>query len=114
MCRGTLGVAAILLCLLPGSATASVRWFGFNDNATLTHDLTPAEDARLLARTGATSARITVDWSWAERKEGRLELGMYDPVYNAWISRGTTELLQAVDVGSAVGLHAGSRSGLWS
>src|SRR5436305_2720884 len=87
------GAAVILTCLLPGTAGAAARWYGFNDNSTLSHDLTPVQDARLLAETGANSARLTVDWTWVEPTEGRLDLSMYDPIYNALIASGIRPLL---------------------
>ena len=82
------GVAAVLLCLLPASAAADARWLGFNDNSVLAQDLNPSQDAQLLSQAGANSARITVDWSWVEKSQGKLDLSMYDPVYNAWITHG--------------------------
>jgi hypothetical protein len=84
-------VAALALTASPASGKA--RWFGFSDNATLTQDLTPAQDAHLLSRTGANSARIDVDWTWVERAPGTLDLSLYDPIYQAWIRRGIRPLL---------------------
>ena len=83
----------VVFALLPGQAAASARFFGFNDNAPLTHDLTIEQDANLLASAGANSARITLDWTWVEHAEGTLDLRLYDPIYAAWLSRGIRPVL---------------------
>jgi hypothetical protein len=89
----TLWVAAVLICVAPSSASASARWLGFNDNSTLSQTLTGDQDARLLARAGANSARITLDWTWVEGAQGKLDLGMYDRIYKAWLRRGIRPVL---------------------
>ena len=88
-----LGVLLVAIVAVPAPAAAGEKWFGYNDNSTLQPVLTPAQDARALARAGANSARITVDWSWLEPKLGQLNLGMYDPIVAAWSRAGIRPLL---------------------
>ena len=88
MIRRVFAGVAVVVALWPAQAGAAARFFGFNDNAPLTHDLTVDQDARLLAKSGANSARITLDWTWVEQSEGTLNLSLYDPIYHAWLSRG--------------------------
>jgi hypothetical protein len=85
-------VALLAMAVVPAGAPAAARWFGFNDNATLTGDLTPRRDARLLARAGANSVRVTVDWALVGRGR-RLDLSAYDRMYRAWTHRGIRPLL---------------------
>ena len=89
-------MVALALALSATPASAKARWFGFSDNATLTQDLTPAQDAALLSSAGANSARIDVDWTWVERVPGKLDLSLYDPIYQAWIDRGIHPLLSVM------------------
>lgn len=86
-------LVVVLLAAVPVPASAAALWRGYNDNSTISRDLTPADDARLLARGGANSARITVDWKWVEQSQGALDLRMYDPIYHAWLARGIRPLL---------------------
>lgn len=88
--------AALALAVGVAPAHARAHWFGYSDNATLSQDLTPAQDANLLARGGANSARIDVDWTWVEQARGKLDLSLYDPIYRAWLQRGVRPLLDVM------------------
>jgi hypothetical protein len=83
----------LLLLSAPATVEATPDFFGFNDNSTLAGDLEAGRDANLLAGAGANSARITVDWSYVERRRGRLRFGLYDGIYWAWVARGVRPLL---------------------
>jgi hypothetical protein len=93
MRRLALAGVAVVFALMPAQAAGSVRFFGFNDNASLTHDLSVDDDARIVGDSGANSARITVDWTWVEQSEGTLDLRLYDPMYKAWLNRGVRPVL---------------------
>ena len=96
MARGTLTILASLLALAVAPAHAGAPLFGFNDNTTLRQQFTPAQDADLLARAGANSMRIVVDWTWVERQQGALDLSLYDPIYEAMLARGIRPLLNVM------------------
>ncbi|MEA2123442.1 MAG: polysaccharide biosynthesis protein PslG, partial [Solirubrobacteraceae bacterium] len=84
----------VMLAFAPATASAKARWFGFNDNSTIAHRLTPKQDAKLLARAGANAARITVDWSWVQyQRGGRFNFDFYDPIFRAWRARGIRPVL---------------------
>jgi hypothetical protein len=86
-----LALAAALL--LPTAAPAAVPFFGFNDNSVARGELTAGQDAALLARTGANSARISIEWDWVQRTRGPLQLGGYDQHYNALLAQGIRPLI---------------------
>ena len=83
----------VVLAAAPAQAGATDKWFGFNDNSTLASVLEPAQDARLLARAGANSARIQVEWSFVQPGPRKLDLSLYDPIYKAWTDAGIRPLL---------------------
>lgn len=62
--------------------------FGFNDQSIGYSLASPAEDAELAQRGGASVARITFDWRWAEPEPGRWDLARYDALYRELTARG--------------------------
>jgi hypothetical protein len=90
MVRLTIAVLAALALAAPAAAEP---YFGFNDNAPLTGDLTPSQDARLLARAGANSSRVTVDWTYVEPARGYLNFDLIDQIYRAQTRRGIRPVL---------------------
>lgn len=62
--------------------------FGFNDQSIGYSLATPAQDAELSRRGGATVARVTFDWRWAEPNPGQWDLARYDALYRELTARG--------------------------
>jgi hypothetical protein len=79
--------------LLPAAAPAAAPFFGFNDNSVVRGELTPAEDAAILARAGANSVRISIEWDWIQRTRGPLQMGGYDQHYRALLAQGIRPLI---------------------
>jgi hypothetical protein len=84
----------VALLVAPSSAVAKARWFGYNDNSTLTGALTPKADARLLARTGANANRIGVEWSRVQPTAGGpYQFREFDTIFRTWRKRGVRPVL---------------------
>jgi hypothetical protein len=66
--------------------------FGYNDNGVAQKLVTPAQDALLASEGGASIARITFDWRWAEPYKGQFNFAMYDQLYSAMTARGIRPL----------------------
>lgn len=92
-------VALAALALVASGSLASARPaeaapipFGFNDNAVAQHLVTPAQDAQLASEAGATVARITVDWRWAQPQPNQFNFSMYDSIYQSLVAKGIRPL----------------------
>lgn len=66
--------------------------FGFNDDAAKSGAITPAQEADLVARAGATIERIPLAWGWIEYERGRFDWSVYDGLYAAYQARGIRPL----------------------
>jgi hypothetical protein len=78
---------------VPSPAPAAPPFpFGFNDNAVHQHLVSPAADAQLTQRIGATSTRIAFDWRGAEPSPGQYRLTLYDDFYREMRARGIRPL----------------------
>src|SRR3954447_4634243 len=89
-----LALTLVLFAAAAARASADAVWYGFNDNAAITHDLTPRQDAALLARAGANSVRMTVDWNWVQSGRNRpFDFRFYRPMYRAWRAQGIHPLV---------------------
>jgi hypothetical protein len=86
-------IALAGVLLLPAAAPAADPYFGFSDNSVARGELSPEQDAALLARAGATSARISIEWDFVQRTPGPLQLGMYDATYRALLDQGIRPLI---------------------
>jgi hypothetical protein len=84
----------LIALALPASARADAPYFGFNDNAATYGALTPEQDARILARLGANSSRLTIEWRYVQQAQGApLGFGLYAPAYEALVARGIRPLI---------------------
>jgi hypothetical protein len=66
--------------------------FGFNDQSVNYHVASPAVDAELSRRAGASVARITLDWRYAEPLPDQYRLEAYDAIYREMMARGIRPL----------------------
>jgi hypothetical protein len=87
-----------LACLIPAasaSAATSVQtpWFGFNDLSGASGAVPFDTAASLSANAGATSTRMTIDWSWIEPRNDSFSWGMFDGVYWRSLARGVRPLI---------------------
>jgi len=94
--RSLIVMIACALVLGVAPASGKARWLGFNDNSSLSHQLTPEEDGALLARAGANSVRIGVEWNAVERSPGNFDFSRLDAIYDELLRRGIRPLLSVM------------------
>ena len=82
---------AFAVALAVPSAASAEPYFGFNDGS-FWKETTPAQSAALHADAGATSTRVTLDWSYIEGTPGNYGWKTYDAIYHAQLARGIRPL----------------------
>jgi len=85
----TVGVLAVLAVVPAAGAKAG---FGFNDNAGLYGQVSPARAASEARTAGADSVRLTVDWRNVEAQRGQRDWAAYDRLYEAALAHGQRPL----------------------
>jgi hypothetical protein len=92
-------LGAVRLCILALSAFAisapsasATPWFGFSDKSATGNQASPTQSANLAAQEGATSSRVTINWSWVQPSPGPPNFGTFDAIYNADLARGIRPL----------------------
>ena len=86
--RAGLVVLVAFLALTATASAQTTKLFGFNDNSVLAGQLTASKDAQLASQIGATAARMTFDWRWAEPAPGVWDLTKYDAFYKESLAKG--------------------------